>query len=254
MLKLIHAADFHLDAPFAALPPERAAERREEQRQLLTRLAELAEAERADLVLLSGDLLDSDQARHETVQALARALGEIKVPVFIAPGNHDFWSARSPWSAGAWPENVHIFSCSTLETVELPELNCAVHGAAFIAPSCDQSPLKGFSAPEDGKIHLMALHGDVDGRGRYGSIDRADIAASGLDYLALIAAAVVNGVKLAGRRCQRHSQSAAFAAGALVGAAAVAVAAAAGQQSDRHHTGEGQCENLFHRSFLSYSL
>ena len=29
MLKLIHAADFHLDAPFAALPPERAAERRE---------------------------------------------------------------------------------------------------------------------------------------------------------------------------------------------------------------------------------
>ena len=74
MLKLIHAADFHLDAPFAALPPERAAERREEQRQLLTRLAELAEAERADLVLLSGDLLDSDQARYETVQALARAL------------------------------------------------------------------------------------------------------------------------------------------------------------------------------------
>ena len=106
MLKLIHAADFHLDAPFAALPPERAAERREEQRQLLTRLAELAEAERADLVLLSGDLLDSDQARYETVQALARALGEMKVPVFIAPGNHDFWSARSPWSAGAWPENV----------------------------------------------------------------------------------------------------------------------------------------------------
>ena len=28
MLKLLHAADFHLDAPFAALPPDRAAERR----------------------------------------------------------------------------------------------------------------------------------------------------------------------------------------------------------------------------------
>ncbi|WP_294519734.1 metallophosphoesterase [uncultured Pseudoflavonifractor sp.] len=185
MLKLIHAADMHLDAPFASLPPERAAERREEQRQLLTRLAELAETERADLVLLSGDLLDSGLARYETVQALARALGEMKVPVFIAPGNHDFYAQRSIWSAGSWPENVHIFSRSTVETVEVPGLNCAVHGAAFTAPTCDQSPLKGFSTPEDGKLHLMVLHGDVDGKGRYGAIDRADIAGSGLDYLAL---------------------------------------------------------------------
>ena len=69
--------------------------------------------------------------------------------------------------------------------MELPGLGCTVYGAAFTAPACDQSPLKGSAAPEDGRLHLMVLHGDVDGRGRYGSIDRADIAASGLDYLAL---------------------------------------------------------------------
>ena len=33
MLKIIHGADFHLDAPFAALSPEQAAQRRAEQRQ-----------------------------------------------------------------------------------------------------------------------------------------------------------------------------------------------------------------------------
>ena len=33
MVKVIHGADFHLDAPFAALPPERAAQRRAEQAQ-----------------------------------------------------------------------------------------------------------------------------------------------------------------------------------------------------------------------------
>lgn len=38
MLTFLHAADFHLDSPFHALPPEQAAERRQEQRQLLTRL------------------------------------------------------------------------------------------------------------------------------------------------------------------------------------------------------------------------
>ena len=42
MLKFIHAADFHLDSAFAALPPEKAAERRREQRELPGRLAEAA--------------------------------------------------------------------------------------------------------------------------------------------------------------------------------------------------------------------
>ena len=39
MLKLIHAADFHLDSPFAGLSPEQAARRRGEQRLLLDDLA-----------------------------------------------------------------------------------------------------------------------------------------------------------------------------------------------------------------------
>ena len=34
MLKIIHGADFHLDSPFSGLTPERAAQRRGEQREL----------------------------------------------------------------------------------------------------------------------------------------------------------------------------------------------------------------------------
>ena len=90
MLKLIHASDFHLDSPFSGLGPEQAALRRGEQRDLLARLADLAREKRADLVLLSGDLLDSERVYPETVQALKSALGETPCPVFIAPGNHDF--------------------------------------------------------------------------------------------------------------------------------------------------------------------
>ena len=198
MLKFIHAADFHLDAPFTALSGEEARARREEQRRLPERLAALCEREGADLLLLSGDLLDGERVYQETLQALSAALGRVRARVFLSPGNHDFYSPRSPYAGVKWPENVHIFSRSTLETVELPELNCAVHGAAFIAPSCDQSPLKGFSAPEDGKIHLMALHGDVDGKGRYGPIDPADIAASGLTYLALGHIHACSGLQKAG--------------------------------------------------------
>ena len=50
MLNIIHGADFHLDSPFSGLSPERAAQRRGEQRDLLTRLAQLARVDR-----LSGD-------------------------------------------------------------------------------------------------------------------------------------------------------------------------------------------------------
>ena len=35
MLNIIHGADFHLDSPFSGLSPERAAQRRGEQRDLL---------------------------------------------------------------------------------------------------------------------------------------------------------------------------------------------------------------------------
>ena len=54
MLRFIHAADLHLDAPFAALSPEQARGRRAEQRQLLSRLAALCEEEKAEVLLLSG--------------------------------------------------------------------------------------------------------------------------------------------------------------------------------------------------------
>ena len=85
MLKLIHAADFHLDAPFAALPPERAAERREEQRQLLTRLAELAEAERADLVLLD-TRKPHWHPRHDVVANVAYCAKAADVTMVVVDG------------------------------------------------------------------------------------------------------------------------------------------------------------------------
>ncbi|MFQ8759139.1 MAG: hypothetical protein ACLSAF_06515 [Intestinimonas sp.] len=55
-------------------------------------------------------MFDSADTYAETTQALARALGQTGCPVFIAPGNHDYFTLRSPYSALHWPENVHIFA------------------------------------------------------------------------------------------------------------------------------------------------
>ena len=184
MIKLIHCADLHLDSPFAGLAPEQAALRRAEQRDLLDRLCDLAQDEGADLVLLSGDLFDSRQIYRETVDALAAALGRVPVPVFLAPGNHDPYGPLSPYALPIWPDNVHIFTSSVPEGVDLPSLGCTVYGAAFTSEHPARSPLVGFHAPRDGRVHLMTLHGDVGGTD-YGPLSVSDIADSGLTYLAL---------------------------------------------------------------------
>ena len=185
MLRMLHAADFHLDSPFAGLTPEQAQRRRGEQRELLEDLAALARTEQVQLVLLPGDLLDGDRFYPETAQALTRALGSIPCPVLLAPGNHDFFSPQSVYAALTWPENVRVFSSGELERFDLPELQCAVWGRAFTAPREDVAPLRGFSAPRDGVLHLGCLHGDAMGGTDYAPISPEDMAGSGLTYLAL---------------------------------------------------------------------
>ena len=186
MLKFIHAADFHLDSAFAALPPGRASERRRESRELPFRLADYVNAHGVQLVLLAGDLFDSAAPYQETGKALAEALGRMKARVFATPGNHDWYGPGSPWVTVDWPENVHIFREATMTSVDLPELGVTVHGAAFTSPEQGSSLLAGFTAPEDGGVHLGLLHGETDPtEARYNPLGREEIAASGLSYLAL---------------------------------------------------------------------
>lgn len=183
MIKILHAADFHLDSPFASLGEEKAALRREEQRQQLDDIARLAE--NADLVLLAGDLFDSSRAYGETVAALQGFFEKITVPVFISPGNHDYYAPMSPYAHIAFPDNVHIFTQPRPQAVELPELGCTVWGTAFVSER-QEPPLRGFTAPDNGMINIMVCHGDTEmPDSRYGSINAGDIENSALDYLAL---------------------------------------------------------------------
>jgi len=199
-LRILHAADFHLDSPFDGLTPEQAVARRAEQRRILERLAELARTEQVDVVLLAGDLLDGDRVYQETVEALSGTLGQIDAPVFISPGNHDYYTARSPYALTRWPDNVHIFRSGQIEAIDLPAWNAVVYGAAFTSDGSGESLLRGFSVPDDGKLHLMVLHADVDARqgSRYCPVSTEDIAASGLDYLALGHIHTCSGVRMAG--------------------------------------------------------
>ena len=195
-VKILHAADFHLDSPYYSLSEEKAALRRQEGRELLSEIVYLAESEKAQLVLLSGDLFDSGTSYWETQEMLANMLSSIKAQVFISPGNHDYFSPRSPYSFMELPENVHIFKSPYIKCVELGELGCRVWGAGFTSPVCD-SVLTGFSAGKSNLIDIMVLHGELDGD-RYNRITREEIAATGLDYLALGHTHTFSGIQKAG--------------------------------------------------------
>ena len=186
MLRFIHAADFHLDSAFAALTPRQAAARRRESRELPVRLANYVNQNNIDLVLLAGDLFDSAASYRDTAEELSAALGQMEAQVYIAPGNHDWYGPGSPYLTVKWPENVHIFTQPRLETMEWPEKNLALHGAAFTHGEQADGFLTGFTAPADGKLHIGLLHGEIDpSEARYNPIRKEEIAASGLAYLAL---------------------------------------------------------------------
>ena len=185
-LRILHTADLHMDSPFEGLGAAKASVRRGEQRDLLGRIALLAAEERVDLVLFSGDLLDSDNTFYETGEELIRALRKIRVPVFIAPGNHDFYSERSPYARLKLPENIHIFSENEIRCVDLSAHGMRVYGAAFTER--ESAPLlRGFRAERtEGVYNILCLHGEVGVRDSiYDPISEDELAASGLDYAAL---------------------------------------------------------------------
>lgn len=204
MITIIHGADFHLDSPFSGLTPKQAVERRQEQRQMLHRLVQCTQNANADLLLLSGDIFDGGQVYRETVEALSEALGQLTCPVFISAGNHDYYTKRSPYNTVTWGEHIHIFKHNVVESVTLPHLNCTVHGASFVTPQMERSPLEGFSVPDDGQIHIMTLHGALDGTD-YAPLSPAIIADSGLHYLALGHVHQYSGIQRAGNTSYAYS-------------------------------------------------
>ena len=195
-VKILHAADFHMDSPFDGLSDEKAKERRKEQRELLFQMAELCKKENVQLVLLAGDLLDSAASYHETHEALCSAFSQMPCEIFISPGNHDYYCPQSPYVNLEFPKNVHIFLSASIKSYEIKELGCRIWGAGFSSRSCP-SIFHGFTAPKDDLINLMVIHGDTSDK-TYNLITEEDIALSGLDYLALGHIHKYSGIKKAG--------------------------------------------------------
>ena len=188
MVRVLHASDFHLDSAYGALTPEQGRQRRQESRDLIRAMVDYANDHGVQLLLLAGDLLDSDAVYGQTAEELSSALSAFRGEVIIAPGNHDYYTAGSPYATTLWSENVHIFTSPTLERLAFPQYGCVVYGAAFTAAEDMTAGLRGFMVREEDSdaVCIGVLHGEAGAKdSRYRPISLEDIAKSGLDYLAL---------------------------------------------------------------------
>ena len=197
MVKLLHAADFHLDSAFVALSEEQARGRRQESRETVERLVDYANDHGVQLMLLAGDLFDGDNVYSQTGELLCAALGRFTGQVVIAPGNHDSYQVKSAYARIALPENVHVFTQAEQESIAFPQYGCTVYGAAFTGEEAPE--WRGFSVSGE-DIAIGLLHGEVGVKdGKYRPISVDSISQSGLSYLALGHVHQCSGVQTAGK-------------------------------------------------------
>ena len=184
MIRILHSADWHLDAPLGFSHPAQRERLRREMTSIPEKIAALCIEKQCDILLLAGDLLDGAYAA-DTLQSLKNALQKVGVPVFITPGNHDFLGADSPWLTESFPENVHIFTHPVIESVAIPHLDCRVYGAGFTAMDCP-GLLADFALQQEETYAIGVLHGDpTQVSSPYNPITKEQVKNSGLDYLAL---------------------------------------------------------------------
>ena len=184
MMKILHAADLHLDTAFSGRSEAQVRYLRQALLEVPRKLAELCRREGCHMMLLSGDLFDGPWTQN-SLDVLRSALEEAAVPVFISPGNHDFCGAGSPYLTENWPRNVHIFTRPEMESVVVENLDCRVYGAGYRSMDCPPL-LEDFRAEGEERYHVAVLHGDpTQATSPYSPITTGQVRESGLHYIAL---------------------------------------------------------------------
>lgn len=188
MIKIFHCGDIHLDAPFSGVSPSESNRRRVS---LLDRFAEMmrfANDNKADLVLIAGDLFDSSYAQPSTVKAVSDILKDLKCPVVITPGNHDPYDKESVYKTARFSDNVHIFSSEELSRMDFDGIGISVCGYAFTSNSHPERPLKEQTSAllSSRNVNILCAHTDIyTQNSAYAPISAAELEDSGFLYAAL---------------------------------------------------------------------
>ena len=192
MFRFIHAADPHLDSPLRGLEAHEGAPvalLRGATRKAFENLVNLAIDEAVNFVVIAGDLYDGDWKDYSTglfFRGQMVRLEAKRIPVYLIAGNHDAASVIS--KKLTLPENVHVFSTRTAETMEVPGLAAVIHGRGFPHRAVPENLAVDYPAAVPGKFNLGLLHTSLTGRpdhDTYAPCSEQDLRNKGYAYWAL---------------------------------------------------------------------
>jgi DNA repair protein SbcD/Mre11 len=191
----VHAADLHLDTPFAGLgrvDAELARRLRSASLEAFEALVDLTLARGAALLLLAGDVYDGAERGVRAQLAVHRGLtrlAEAGVTTCIVAGNHD---PLDGWSAiSSWPDGVTEFgheAPGTVEVVRDGTLLGVVTGISYEQRAETRNLATMLTRTAAEVPHIGLLHvsvGDHPEHSPYAPCSVEDLRTGGMDYWAL---------------------------------------------------------------------
>lgn len=188
-VRFLHSADWQLGMTRHFLAGEAQAPYARARLDAIGRIGDLARQHGAEMVVVSGDVFETNQVTGQTVMRACDALRTIDVPVFLLPGNHDPLDAgsvfRQPVFLDRKPSHVHV-----LETAEPRVVRPGLEVVG--APWYSKRPLSDLVAdaastlaPVPGVTRVLVGHGATD--------DQMDFAGPAAIRVAAAEAAIADG-------------------------------------------------------------
>lgn len=204
-VRFLHTADWQLGKRFGSVGDSSKQEALRSARfQAIDRLADLAGEQNVDFVLVAGDLFDSPTVSKSIVSLALGKIGEIRVPVYVIPGNHDHGGPGSIWDSGFYHEEQKRLA-PNLEFLREAEAVLADKAAILPCPlirrHVSASPLLWLAAGDAWKTlppglpRIVLAHGTVqefgsardeeDDAGTVNFLDLSVLEQDAVDYIAL---------------------------------------------------------------------
>jgi len=191
-LRVLHAADLHVDSPMRGLVAYDGApvdEIRAATRAALRSLVAEAIDRRVHLLLLAGDLYDGSWRDYNTGLFVVSQLAELHeagIPVVIVYGNHD---AESQLTRRLHlPPNTTVLSSTNPETHVFSDLGVAVHGQSYATRAIEADLSLAYPKADPGLVNIGMLHTCFDGslgHDPYAPCALTGLRSKGYDYWAL---------------------------------------------------------------------
>ncbi len=197
MLRIIHTSDIHLGAKFASLG-KKADTQRQALKNALAKVVDHALASKANLMLITGDLFDSNFPSPQSVsfvRAQCARLNEARIWTMILPGTHDCLAKGSVYMREDFSHNlsyVYVFNDAAISVKVITDIDATIYAKPSAVNKSTESPVAFLASAVKSastRYKIAMAHGSVQIEGKSAPDDMPvslrEVAESGVQYLAL---------------------------------------------------------------------